>query len=210
MRRPSREISIFNLSMLDVICSALAAFLILFLLASKTAEQAASRADRTDKQMQALAGTVKEATEAMAELVKQKERAEDEAAACRGELDEEKQKRKANVVTGGGLAMGMCLVGVEQIEVKLWDHQAVDGDRVKLRWNDGVVHQDLSLTDTPAEFRLHADSGANYLYVQALSDGTSPPNTAVVVVNPCRDGKPELFEWNMNAGEERFVSIVRQ
>lgn len=196
--------------MLDVICSALAAFLILFLLASKTAEQATARADRTDKQMQALAGAVKSATDAMADLVKDKERAEDEAAACRGELDEEKQKRKANVVTGTGLAMGMCLVGTEQVEVRLWDHEVVDGDRVKLRWNDGVIHSDLSLTDTPATFTVQADPGANYLYVEALSGGSSPPNTAVVVVDPCRDGKPEIFEWRMNAGEERFVSIVRQ
>ena len=35
MRRPSREINIFNLSMLDVICSALGAFLILFLISEE-------------------------------------------------------------------------------------------------------------------------------------------------------------------------------
>ena len=38
-RRPSREISIFNLSMLDVICSALGAFVILFIIAQQKAEE---------------------------------------------------------------------------------------------------------------------------------------------------------------------------
>lgn len=44
-RRPNREINIFNLSMLDVICSALGAFLILYLLSSQNTSTAQSQRD---------------------------------------------------------------------------------------------------------------------------------------------------------------------
>jgi hypothetical protein len=50
-RRPSRDINIFNLSMLDVICSGMGAFLILFILASQATSDAQTQSSELQEQL---------------------------------------------------------------------------------------------------------------------------------------------------------------
>lgn len=184
MRRPSREISIFNLSMLDVICSALGAVLILLILAHFEQQSAQADLQAKDEQLEKL-------IKKMMELDQQ--------------LEEEKRR------PGAGMAVGMCETDAAEVTARIFDHGSVDGDRVDFTFNREPYRQNVSLPgkDAPLVYRLALKPGANYLGAHALDEGASPPNTATVVIEPCLDGNAEVFRWDMSRGQQRHISIVR-
>lgn len=199
-RRPSRDISIFSMSMLDVICSALGAILILFILSETSAGEARADAQRSARQLEALQRDLMAAQEA-----EKKARQAEEAAARRAEAAELKARRP------GGLAVGMCQTTAERVVARVFDHGSPDGDRVDFSLNNEPFRQNVTLPgpSDAVELTVELDDGPNYLGARALNEGTSSPNTATVVIQPCRNGQPEVFKWDMKRGEERHISIVR-
>jgi hypothetical protein len=110
-------------------------------------------------------------------------------------------------------SMGMCQVKVPTVKLEFWDHGHEDGDRVKLKWNDKILKADMTVytrLKKQGTFTVNADVGANSLIITALNAGAAPPNTARVLISPCRDGKPLEFIWNMKTGETRHLSITRK
>lgn len=177
MRRVSRDINVFNMSMLDVICSALGAFLILYLQAAQAQQSAEANAKSKEKIIE----------------------------------DLEEKLRKAQLPQG--VAIGTCETTASKVKLSLWDSGgAVDGDHVKLRFNQKLIEQKLSLPGPGATYstEISLEMGANYIEATALDGGKTPPNTAGVRVDPCQKQRYQDFQWEMDAGEVRHISIVRK
>lgn len=221
MIRRNREINIFNLSMLDVICCALGAMVILFIVTSKRKDEEAARAQAAEQQNQQLtdkARAVEERAKRLAEdlddaLKRAKEAAESlqqgqlQAEALAKALKDAQEKAKA---LGQGQVIGMCETTAARVEVQLWDHGGEDGDLVQITVNSRDVAQRLELRNAPQSFQLELEPGGNYITALALNEGARSPNTASVVINPCHGDQPDTFEWNMLTGQKRTVSVVRQ
>ncbi|GMV40804.1 MAG: hypothetical protein AMXMBFR64_25200 [Myxococcales bacterium] len=97
-RRPSREISVFNLSMLDVICSALGAILVLYLISVQATSSHKKRAEKAESLVQTLVARMKEAMEALEEAQRQ-------ARTARAQADEaDRRAREAQAAADSATA----------------------------------------------------------------------------------------------------------
>ena len=203
MKRTNRDLNVFNMSMLDVIASALGAFLILFLITSQTSADYQQRVQTKDDQMDTLSKQVRKGNDAIQALKGALDKCREDLKAC--------EDRPQPPTPPTGEAIGNCHVGVAKVNVFVKDSGSEDGDRVKLKWNDEVIRAELTLSNAGQHLNLSLKPGPNYLHVTALNEGSSSPNTAVVVVDPCHeDGRAEAFDWQMLTGQEKFVSIVRK
>ena len=216
MRPRRRELGVFGMSMLDVICSALGAFLILFLVAAQTSERQRARAQTAEERLQDLAEQARDLDEALQRVARDNADLAGRLERARGDLDEARrdlersEKKTRKLMAGAGMAIGMCRTRAASVRITTFDHGIEDGDRVRVSWNGEVIAPDVTLTKAPRTTRHDLDAGANYYEASALNEGYSRTNTATVVVEPCRDDAPETFTWNMQTGQKRFVSIVRE
>lgn len=240
MRRPQREINIFNLSMLDVICSALGAFLILFLIASRMQNQSKTTAKSKEKQIQEL----------QQQIIAQNMRPPPQPKpAPKHRPPPMKIKRPMGVVPGrkdpsaygvpappammpprpsppmappprpapmnppspmkSPKVIGLCQVGIPTVRATLVDAASKDGDLVKVSLNGTVLRSRLNL-DYRTTLTLQLNTGLNTLRIDALNVGSSSPNTARIDVNPCRNGAPRTFSYNMLTGDYRVITIARR
>ena len=221
MIRRNREINIFNLSMLDVICCALGAMVILFIVTSKRKDEEAARAQAAEQQSQQLtdkaraaeekakrlADDLDEALKRAQEAAEALQRGQQQSDALAKALKDAQEKAKA---LGQGQVIGMCETSAAQVTVRLWDHGGEDGDLVQLTFNNRDVATRLELRNAPKSFTLALEPGGNYITALALNQGTTGPNTASIEIAPCHGDQPDTFEWNMLTGQKRTVSVVRQ
>ena len=105
--------------------------------------------------------------------------------------------------------MGICRVPVgTKVTLTMWDHGQVDGDRVALKWNGNALDGNLRLPGPPGVNRsVMVDDVDNFLDITAINEGSISPNTDMIRVSPCRDGKAQNFEWKMKRNEVRTLSI---
>jgi hypothetical protein len=64
--------------------------------------------------------------------------------------------------------------------LKIYDNLRIDGDKVKIIFNDAVVVNNLSIVAKPFEYILKAKKGKNILTIKAISEGSIPMNTSKV------------------------------
>ena len=197
-KKQSREISIFNLSMLDVIFSALGAILILFMI---TIEHTSKTEADIEKAHEALKKANMDIDDLTATLEK--------LAQLDQENEELKKKIKKLKRRARGVSMGMCRVPIgTEVNLNFFDHGQVDGDRVALMWNGEQIETDLNLPGPPGVNRkVIVDDVDNVLDITALNEGFVSPNTDKIVVTPCINGQPRDFEWEMSTQEVRSLSI---
>jgi Skp family chaperone for outer membrane proteins len=208
-RRTSREISVFNLSMLDVIFSALGAILILYILVIENTSKAEEQAKQAQSQVQMQTQKIKRMQDDFERLAKKYAK---EIGKLSKELQDALKKLKRKARRGKGMSMGMCQVKVATVRLSFWDHGQEDRDRVKLKWNEKILRRNMELFSQHRKkglFTVNVDVGSNYLIVNALTQGDVGDNTATIKVTPCRDGKPQDFVWDMKTGETRNLSIDR-
>jgi hypothetical protein len=174
MARRNREIQTFNVAMLDVISSAMGAFLLLYLLVAENREQlseslATANAEMTAHRVEAQASRVAAEQEAQQAAVarqsqsaaeqnaarQQQARAQTaaELAAAQAELQraqaeleaaQAQLERMAEVLTGGE-AIAECTVRQASVQIEFWDHGQLDGDRVNIRFNTELVGNNVTL-----------------------------------------------------------------
>ncbi len=197
------------MSMLDVIASALGAFLLLFLMTMKTNDALHAQARAKDEEIERLQQKIREASAAAQAAVEAARRAEEAASEARARAAAlERRKRLEGIAKG--IAIGMCEVSVAQVRVSVWDKGKQDGDKVTLKLNEQVIESSYHLTTSPRTLTLSLEPGLNYLVAQALNTGSKGANTAAVRIDPCRDGRPQDFTWDMQTGDIRNVSIIRR
>jgi hypothetical protein len=70
--------------------------------------------------------------------------------------------------------------GADTLYLKIYDNQKVDGDRVKIVFNDAVVTDNYMLTDEQVIFKLLPMKGKNILKIIAINEGKIALNTSKV------------------------------
>ncbi len=237
MRRRRKELQVFNMSMLDVLASALGAFLLLFLLSMKKSDNLEEANRQKDEEIERLVQKIQEAEETLEHTQETLQNAQDaladaedalnaaagqlanaqadanaarqEANKAREQADALKKEKDKLDALAKGMAIGMCEVDVSTVTVTVWDHGDEDGDRVHLAMNDTTISADLLLAHQKRAFKVPVSGGTNYLIATALNQNAGR-NTAMLVVNPCRDGQPRSFQWEMDTNESRHISLVRR
>ncbi|MBI1221052.1 MAG: hypothetical protein GC180_00480 [Bacteroidetes bacterium] len=68
-------------------------------------------------------------------------------------------------------------VSHQNIEICFLDDQTVDGDSIRVMWNDSLIVKGVGLVKTPSCFKVSLKAGPNRLIVHALNEGKIPPNT---------------------------------
>jgi hypothetical protein len=70
--------------------------------------------------------------------------------------------------------------GADTLYLKIYDNQKVDGDRVKIVFNETVVIDNFLLTDEKVVFKIVPQAGKNILIIVALNEGRIALNTSKV------------------------------
>lgn len=70
--------------------------------------------------------------------------------------------------------------GSDTLYLKIYDNQKVDGDRVKIEFNETVVSDNYLLTEEKTIFKLLPSKGKNILKIIALNEGRIALNTSKV------------------------------
>lgn len=80
---------------------------------------------------------------------------------------------------------GTVTVGSSSVTFSVWDHgNLVDGDIISLVVNGKYVIREHTLTRTKRDVTVQLNpSGYSYVMLYAHNEGTSPPNTAGLVIN---------------------------
>lgn len=96
------------------------------------------------------------------------------------------------------------------IKVMCRDHEAVDGDRVRIILNDQVVENSIFLSESFKVFFIELQPGFNNLEFLALNQGESGPNTAQFVVVD-EFGTVILSDiWNLATGAKASLIVVKE
>jgi hypothetical protein len=70
-----------------------------------------------------------------------------------------------------------------QLKVIIWDKSFVDGDKVSIYLNGKLLLKNYSLSKIKKEVVLDLEPGSNLLMMEAINEGTEPPNTAAIGIN---------------------------
>jgi hypothetical protein len=97
-------------------------------------------------------------------------------------------------------------VHAEQVLIKVWDRQTVDGDRISLNLNGEWILENYTLKKEKLELKVNLKEGLNIFVLHALNLGKIRPNTAAFTVD---DGEKEhkvVLESNMKeSGTLRII-----
>ena len=118
-----------------------------------------------------------------------------------------RQERIAERIVKGKI-IGSVSMSTDCLDISVRDHGGVDGDRVRLTFNDDVIAMNYKLTGVSRSFRVDLPRGPSFVVAKALNEGSSKPNTAQLMLRPC-GGSKRTFTWKMKTGEINSVGVVR-
>ena len=91
---------------------------------------------------------------------------------------------------------GQTELNAGKIVMKVWDHDAEDGDSIQVFFEGKMIADSLAILNTSVEYKLGELSAGEYLLgVNAISEGMTSPASAHISLN---DGKVEK-QFNMDA-----------
>jgi hypothetical protein len=91
---------------------------------------------------------------------------------------------------------GQTELNAGTIVMKVWDHEAEDGDSIQVYFEGKLIEDSLAILNNPVEYKLGKLSAGEYwLGVKAINEGMVSPASAHISLN---DGKTEK-EFNMDA-----------
>ena len=62
--------------------------------------------------------------------------------------------------------------------LKVWDSNQEDGDKINLKINNNVILDNFETKNKPKKIKYRLVKGENIINIQAISTGSSPPNTS--------------------------------
>jgi len=92
----------------------------------------------------------------------------------------QKIKKEANFIQVGGNDKIEINAGSDTLFLKIYDNQKVDGDRIRIEFNEMIVVDNFPLTEEKALFKLLPAKGKNILKIIALNEGKIALNTSKV------------------------------
>ena len=96
------------------------------------------------------------------------------------------------------------------INVFIYDHMAEDGDLVKILQNDETKVPSVQLYHTPKRLTVPLKEGINKLDFQALNQGESGPNTAMIQVVDDKGNVLVKKQWMIITGFKATVIAVKE
>lgn len=106
--------------------------------------------------------------------------------------------------------LGEFKTGSKTIKIGCRDHEAVDGDRVRIWVNGVVIANDIFLESAFRELFFELKQGFNVIEFEALNQGESGPNTAQFVMFDDKNKLVTSNIWNLTTGVKAKVIIVKE
>lgn len=98
----------------------------------------------------------------------------------------------------------------QKVRVSYRDHQAEDGDEVRIWINDRVLKSRIYLTNRLQGFELDLQPGFNKIDFEALNQGASGPNTAEFTVVDENGLVISSNRWDLATGFKATIIIVKE
>lgn len=96
------------------------------------------------------------------------------------------------------------------VQVIFRDHEAADGDRVKILFNDRVVEANVLLQERFKRLKVDLISGFNKIDFVALNQGESGPNTAEIRVYDNEGMLLMANQWNLATGTKATLIVAKE
>lgn len=106
--------------------------------------------------------------------------------------------------------LGDFISETNSIRVMCRDHQAIDGDRVKILVNGEIFVDNIYLESNFKSFLLTLQPGFNTIDFVALNEGDSGPNTAEFKVVDDNGNTITHNYWNLNTGVKASIIIFKE
>ena len=95
------------------------------------------------------------------------------------------------------------------VQVIFRDHEAQDGDRVRILFNEREVEANVLLEQRFKRLNVDLLSGFNKIEFIALNQGDSGPNTAEIRVYDDQGGLIMANQWNLATGTRATLIVVK-
>jgi hypothetical protein len=105
--------------------------------------------------------------------------------------------------------LGEFKTGTKIISIACRDHEAPDGDVVRIWLNDRVVVNAILLDVDFKEIFLDLNEGINKIEIEALNQGDSGPNTAQFVIYDEKKGMITTNKWNLTTGVKAKLIVLK-
>lgn len=105
--------------------------------------------------------------------------------------------------------LGEFKTGTKIISIACRDHEAPDGDVVRIWLNDKVAVNAILLEVDFKEVYLELNEGINKIEIEALNQGSSGPNTAQFVMYDQKKGMITTNKWNLTTGVKAKLIILK-
>ena len=105
--------------------------------------------------------------------------------------------------------LGEFKTGTKIISIACRDHEAPDGDLVRIWLNDKIVVESILLEVGFKEVYLELNEGINKIEIEALNQGESGPNTAQFVIYDQKKGMITTNKWNLTTGVKAKLVILK-
>ena len=98
---------------------------------------------------------------------------------------------------------GETEINAGNIIMKVWDHEAEDGDTIQVYFTGKMIADTLGILNAPAEYKLGKLSAGEYwIGVKAINEGSTSPASAYISLS---DGTVEK-EFSMDAWKDSAAS----
>ncbi|MBP6558045.1 MAG: hypothetical protein KA213_06740 [Flavobacterium sp.] len=105
--------------------------------------------------------------------------------------------------------LGEFKTGTKIISIACRDHEAPDGDVVRIWLNDKIVVDGILLDVDFKEIYLDLNEGINKIEIEAMNQGASGPNTAQFVIYDQKSGVITTNKWNLTTGVKAKLVILK-
>lgn len=105
--------------------------------------------------------------------------------------------------------LGEFKTGTKIISIACRDHEAPDGDVVRIWLNDRIVVDAILLDVEFKEVFLDLNEGLNKIEIEALNQGESGPNTAQFVIYDEKKGMITTNKWNLTTGVKAKLIVLK-
>lgn len=105
--------------------------------------------------------------------------------------------------------LGQFRTGTKIVSIACRDHEAPDGDVVRIWLNDKIAVDAILLEVDFKEIYLDLQEGINKIEIEALNQGESGPNTAQFVIYDQKKGMIATNKWNLTTGVKAKLIILK-
>jgi len=110
---------------------------------------------------------------------------------------------------GRNQALGEVVTKGASVNILYRDHQAIDGDMVRVYVNDDIVRSSVLLGGSFQGFDVPLQPGINKVTFEALNQGDSGPNTAQLHVYDDNGLIVSAKEWNLLTGFKATIIVIK-